>query len=114
MEKQLEAQQKALNAIKVGLICSDLDKIARSYLSQLGYDSYFGHSLGHGVGLAIHENPRVSTSSNTELVSGMAITIEPGVYIPGVGGVRIEDLVVVTEQGHLNLTHSTKELIELI
>ncbi|WP_227765965.1 M24 family metallopeptidase [Zhaonella formicivorans] len=109
----LEAQLKALDIVKSGLKCSELDDAARSYLAEQCFDKQFGHSLGHGVGLAIHEEPRVAANSTVVLAPGMAITIEPGIYIPGFGGVRIEDLVVVTEAGCESLTHSSKELIEL-
>jgi Xaa-Pro aminopeptidase len=109
----LEAQCKALDTVKAGMPCRDLDNVARKHLELYGYDRYFGHSLGHGVGLAIHENPRVSISSKEILLPGMAITIEPGVYINGVGGVRIEDLIIVTEEGYLNLTPTAKELLEI-
>jgi len=109
----LEAQLRALHAVRSGVKCSELDYIARSYLAEKGFEKEFGHSLGHGVGLAIHEGPRIASNSNIELAPGMVITIEPGVYIPGFGGVRIEDLVVVTKSGYDNLTCSNKELIQL-
>lgn len=109
----LEAQVKALDVAKAGITCNYLDGVARKHLAEYGYDRFFGHSLGHGVGLAIHEDPKVSPNSTDILLPGMAITIEPGVYINHIGGVRIEDLVIVTESGIRNLTHSTKDLIEL-
>jgi Xaa-Pro aminopeptidase len=109
----LEAQCKALDAVKPGITCHDLDDIARKHLAKYGYDKFFGHSLGHGVGLAIHEKPKVSFGSEEILLTGMAITVEPGVYISQIGGVRIEDLVIVTDHGCINLTHLNKDLIEL-
>ncbi len=95
----LEAQQTALHAIKPGARGADIDAIARKIIEQAGYGQYFGHSLGHGVGLEIHEGPNLSKASNDILVPGNVVTVEPGIYIPGLGGVRIEDLVVVTSTG---------------
>lgn len=109
----LEAQKRALTEIKAGIKCAEPDKVARNLLARAGYEQEFGHSLGHGVGLAIHEEPRLASNSTTLLASGMAVTVEPGVYISGFGGVRIEDLVIVTADGYDNLTHATKELLEL-
>lgn len=109
----LEAQISALEAIRPGLGCNELDKIARDFLADNGYEKEFGHGLGHGVGLAIHEDPTINPHSTDKLVEGMVITIEPGVYIPHFGGVRIEDLVVVTSDGYENLTHSPKEFTEI-
>jgi Xaa-Pro aminopeptidase len=87
--------------------------VARSYIREQGYGEYFGHGLGHGVGLEIHEKPVVSPRSDTVIEAGMVFTIEPGIYIPGFGGVRIEDTVVVTAGGCVVLTKAPKELIEL-
>lgn len=109
----LEAQEAALDSIKAGLVCNDVDKIARDIISKAGYGPNFGHGLGHSVGLYIHEEPRFSPNCSTTLVENMVMTVEPGIYIPGFGGVRIEDLVVVKENGINNLTCSRKELIEL-
>ena len=109
----LDAQLRSLETVKPGISCHDLDNTAREYLALLGYGSYFGHSLGHGVGLAIHENPRVSPNSGDILQPGMVITIEPGVYINDIGGVRIEDLVAVTAEGYCNLTRTSKGLLEI-
>ncbi|MCC2632012.1 MAG: Xaa-Pro dipeptidase [Patescibacteria group bacterium] len=100
------AQQKALAAIRPGIRGCDLDAIARTIISDAGYGAQFGHSLGHGVGLCIHEAPRISRTSTDILQPGMVITIEPGIYKEGWGGVRIEDLVLVTKEGHQNLTKS--------
>ncbi len=109
----LEAQEKALAAVKPGLTGIQLDTIARDIIKDKGYGEYFGHGLGHGVGLEIHELPHVNAIGDIEMVPGHVITIEPGIYLPGFGGVRIEDLVVVTDAGYRVLSKSTKELIEL-
>ncbi|MDS1030074.1 Xaa-Pro peptidase family protein [Bacillota bacterium LX-D] len=109
----LEAQLRSLYAVREGLSCQEVDMIARDYLKEAGYCKEFGHNLGHGIGLAIHEEPRLSPKSNILLAAGMAVTIEPGVYIEGFGGVRIEDSIIVTSTGFEVLTNSTKKLIEL-
>ena len=108
----LEAQLAALDAVRPGALCGDLDKIARDIL-EARYPGAFGHSLGHGVGLFIHEQPRVATGSTTVLQPGHVITIEPGVYIPGLGGCRIEDMAMLTSEGYVNPITSPKQLIEL-
>jgi Xaa-Pro aminopeptidase len=108
-----EAHDRAIAAVKPGLRCRDLDEVARSYIRQQGYEDCFGHGLGHGVGLDIHEKPVLSPRSDTVLEEGMVFTIEPGIYIPGFGGVRIEDTVAVTADGCVVLTQAPKELIEL-
>jgi Xaa-Pro aminopeptidase len=109
----LEAQQAALEAVRPGRTGQGLDAIARQVLSERGYGEYFAHGLGHGVGLAVHEGPRLSKISEDVLEAGMVLTIEPGVYIPGVGGCRIEDLVLVTETGYEVLSHSPKAFTSL-
>jgi Xaa-Pro aminopeptidase len=106
-----EAQQLALVEIAPGIKCSEVDKIARDYITSKGYGKYFGHGLGHGVGCEIHEAPRLSPKSEATLQSGMVVTDEPGVYVPEFGGVRIEDLILVTEDGYKVLSKSPKELI---
>ena len=90
---------------------SEVDKIARDIIAEAGYGECFGHGLGHGVGIDIHENPRFSPSEKSVIEAGMVMTVEPGIYVPGFGGVRIEDMVFVTENGICNVTHSPKELI---
>ncbi len=108
-----EAQERALAAIRAGMKGKDVDKVARDYIKESGYWKEFGHGLGHGVGLEIHEEPRLSPLEEEEILSGMVETVEPGVYIDGFGGVRIEDMVAVTETGCVNFTHSDKDLMEL-
>ena len=107
----LEANIEALKAIKPGKTGREIDAVARDIIKAKGYGDYFGHGLGHSVGLDIHEDPRLSFIDETKLEVGMVVTVEPGIYIPDFGGVRIEDLVVVTEDGIENLTFSPKELI---
>lgn len=104
----LTAQQRALEAIRPGVPCREIDSIARGLISEGGYGDHFGHGLGHGVGLEIHEAPRLNQESETVLAPGMVVTVEPGIYLPGRGGVRIEDLVVVTETGYDLLSRSPK------
>lgn len=106
-EKLLEVQQSAVNMVRAGVIISDLDKAVRAMLGK--DEKYFTHSLGHGVGLEVHEDPGVSGRSDVELEPGMVITIEPGLYKPGIGGVRIEDTVIVTEHGCEIITKSSKK-----
>lgn len=110
-ETVLKAQLAALDVIKPGMKCAEVDKTARDIIKAAGYGNNFGHSLGHSVGIEIHEMPVFSTKSKDIVKAGHVITVEPGIYVDGFGGVRIEDLVVVTEDGIQNLTHSPKELI---
>ena len=105
------AQEESLKAVKAGATCAELDEIGRSIIREAGYGENFGHSLGHSLGLEIHEKPAMRNTDHTLLQTGMVITVEPGIYIKGFGGVRIEDLVVVEENGINNLTNSTKELL---
>ncbi len=110
-ETVLKAQSLALDSIKSGESCAKIDKIARDYIYAQGYEGMFGHGLGHSVGLEIHENPSFSPSCEKIVKSNMVITVEPGVYIPGKFGVRIEDMVVVTDNGYHNLTSTQKNLL---
>lgn len=107
----LRAQLAALSVVKPGMVCSDVDKCARDIIADAGYGDYFGHGLGHSVGLFIHEEPRFSMKCDAVLKPGVVITVEPGIYLPGRFGVRIEDMIVVTEDGYQNLASSPKELI---
>ena len=106
----LHAQLAALAAVHSGAKCSDIDRAAREYIDNAGYQGLFGHSTGHGVGLEIHESPSVSPNNDFVLQSGMVITVEPGIYIPGEFGIRIEDMVVVTNDGYINFASLPKEL----
>jgi len=112
-ESVLEAQQAAVAAVASGVSCGDVDEAARSVLRKAGLAEAFSHSTGHGVGLEIHESPRVGTGQTTRLLPGMVVTIEPGVYLEGEFGIRIEDMVAVTRTGAEVLTPSPKALIEL-
>lgn len=107
----LKAQTTALEAVKAGVKASDIDKTARDIIDNAGYKDNFGHSTGHGVGLDIHELPFVSTKSDTILSENMVITVEPGIYLENQFGVRIEDMVLVKENGYKNFASITKELI---
>ena len=106
------AQQLGLDALAVGKACGDVDRVARDYIDAR-YPNAFGHSLGHGVGLYIHEQPRVSSGNTAVLRPGHVVTVEPGVYIPGLGGCRIADTVIMTADGVINTIAAPKELIEL-
>jgi Xaa-Pro aminopeptidase len=104
----LEAHDRALAAVAPGVALAELDRIARDHIKTCGYADYFGHGLGHGVGLEVHEAPTVSSRSQAFAEAGMVFTIEPGIYLPGVGGVRIEDMVLVTSEGHQTMTKIPK------
>jgi len=110
-ETVLEAQRRALAAIAPGKVCSDIDKIARDYINESGYEGCFGHGLGHGLGVMIHESPRFTPACPTVLQPGMVLSVEPGIYLEGKFGVRIEDVIFVTETGCEDITKSPKELI---
>ncbi len=110
----LTAQLRAMEAIRPGATGRQIDAIARKVIGEAGFDRYFGHGLGHGIGLDIHEAPRLASSSTTELKAGMVVTVEPGIYLPGWGGVRIEDDVLVTRNGHEVLTGLPKQLEEAV
>ena len=108
-----EAQTRALDALKPGITGKELDAIARDYITEKGYGECFGHSLGHGFGLLIHEEPRASVTGDTVFEEGMTITVEPGIYIEDKFGVRIEDCCVVTKDGKRNFAHTPKELMHI-
>ena len=95
----LNANRKAISKIKPGVTCGKIDKVARDYIKRAGYGKYFGHGLGHGLGLEVHESPRFSLIDKTELKPGMVLTVEPGIYLPGRVGIRVEDVVLVTRTG---------------
>ena len=109
-ELVLRAQQAALEAVRPAASGKEVDAVARELIAEAGHGDRFGHGLGHGVGLEVHEAPRLATTSEDDLVEDNVVTVEPGVYLPGKFGVRIEDLVVVTEDGHRNLSGLSKDL----
>lgn len=109
----LEAQLRVIEHTKAGMTGREIDALARDYISEKGYGDYFGHSNGHGVGLAIHEAPAISTRSNDVMVENMVITDEPGIYLPGIGGVRIEDDLVIQKEGVHVINQSPKEFITI-
>jgi Xaa-Pro aminopeptidase len=110
----LKAQRRAIAKMRPGILASEVDAAARDVIANEGFGKYFGHGLGHGVGLDIHEEPRLSKSNSQPLKPGMVITIEPGIYLPGFGGVRIEDDVLVTRDGHDVLTSVPKRWEEAV
>jgi Xaa-Pro aminopeptidase len=110
----LEAQKSAIVAVKAGVRASEVDRAARDIIKKNGYGDYFGHGTGHGLGLSIHESPRLSPNDDTILQPGMTVTVEPGIYLPEWGGVRIEDTVVVEKDGCRVLTRSPKDRLLLL
>ncbi len=108
-----EAQTRAINSVKQDLSCGDLDAVSRSFLQSKGYGTYFTHGLGHGIGIEVHEFPRIVEDSNDVLKAGMTLALEPGVYIEQYGGVRIEDMILVTVDGYERLTKAPEHLIEI-
>ncbi|EAX47928.1 peptidase M24 [Thermosinus carboxydivorans Nor1] len=109
----LAAQQTGISVLRPGLAGREVDKAARAVIADAGYGEFFGHGLGHGAGLAIHEEPRLSPNGSIILEENMIVTVEPGIYLPDWGGVRIEDMVVLTASGCEVLTGSSKQIIEL-
>ncbi|MEX2114229.1 MAG: M24 family metallopeptidase, partial [Pirellulales bacterium] len=105
----LSAQEQAIAAIRPGRTCHDVDQVARSVIAKAGFGKQFGHGLGHGIGLEIHEAPRLAAKVDLKLEPGMVVTVEPGIYLPGFGGVRIEDDVLVTKDGGEVLTSVPKQ-----
>ena len=110
----LAAQQAAIKTIRPGVKCVDVDKIARGMIERAGFGKYFGHGLGHGFGLEIHEEVRVSPLSDREFEVGMVVTVEPGIYLPGKFGVRIEDDLLLTPDGNEVLSNVPREFEEAI
>ncbi|MDY0211462.1 MAG: Xaa-Pro peptidase family protein [Desulfuromonadaceae bacterium] len=106
----LKAHDLALEVLAPSVMARDVDRVARDHIEACGYGKYFGHGLGHGIGLAVHEGPTLSPRSEVMLTAGMVFTIEPGIYIPDFGGVRIEDTVLLTNDGHRVLTSVPKKL----
>lgn len=109
----LEAQLRGVKGIKPGMTGKEADALTRDYITEQGFGEYFGHSTGHGLGMEVHEAPGVSARTKTVLTPGMVVTVEPGIYIPNIGGCRIEDDIIITETGNERLTHVTKEFIQL-
>ncbi len=109
----LGAQLKGVEGIRAGMTGKEADALCRDYIEEHGYGKYFGHSTGHGIGLELHEGPGLSYRSDTVLKPGMVVTCEPGIYLEGIGGVRIEDDLIITEDGNESIIHSPKELIIL-
>ena len=109
----LEAQEAGKRAIRPGVTAGDVDRATRNTLKRAKLDRYFTHSTGHGLGLEVHEMPRLGKGEQTILQEGMVLTVEPGVYIEGLGGIRIEDDVVVTASGAVDLTTAPREFLEL-
>jgi Xaa-Pro aminopeptidase len=105
-----DAHDRALERVRPGVPVQEVDRAARDHIGQCGYGEYFGHSTGHGVGLAVHEDPGVNSENKDLIQEGMVFTVEPGIYVPGWGGVRIEDMAVATPQGAELLTYLPKEL----
>ena len=110
----LKAQQAAIEAVRPDAVMHDVDAAARNVIAKAGYGKRFGHSIGHGIGLEIHEGPRLAQNEYRPLKAGMVITIEPGIYLPGWGGVRIEDDLLVTRDGCEVLTTVPKELVDCV
>ena len=110
----LKSQLAGIAAIRPGAVCEDVDAAARAVIEKAGYGKQFGHGLGHAVGLQIHEAPRFAAGQKTVLKPGMIMTVEPGIYFPEWGGIRIEDDVLVTRSGHEVLTSVPKELDECV
>ena len=107
------ANERAVNAVRPGMTGRDADSVARGYIQDRGFGELFGHSLGHGIGLEVHEAPRLAKTAEGPLVEGAVVTVEPGIYRPGWGGVRIEDDVHLGAGGAQVLTRFTRELIEI-
>src|SRR5699024_3884821 len=105
------SEKRGVEGIKAGMTGKEADQLTRDYITEKGYGPNFGHSTGHGVGLEVHENPRLAKTSDDVLEKNMVVTVEPGIYVPNVGGCRIEDDIIITESWNEVITHSQKELI---
>ena len=110
----LEAQIRAIAAVRPGVLAHDVDNVARAFITKAGFGRRFRHGLGHGLGLLVHEEPRLAVKNQTILRPGMVVTVEPGIYLPGWGGIRIEDDILVTRSGHEVLTHAPKRLEDMV
>lgn len=109
----MEAQALARKALKPGVVCKDVDAVARDYIHAHGFEGRFGHGLGHAVGIEVHENPRLSGFCDDIVQVNHVLTVEPGIYLPGIGGVRIEDSCIITQDGNVPMTDISRELIIL-
>src|SRR5690625_19894 len=109
----LEAEKRGVAGIKAGMTGKEADDLTRSHITEQGYGANFGHSTGHGIGLEVHENPRLAPTSTDVLQKNMVVTVEPGIYVTNIGGCRIEDDIIITDFGNEVITHSPKELIKL-
>jgi Xaa-Pro aminopeptidase len=107
----LDAQVTSQDGARAGLLGKEIDAVARDIIGGRGFEKYFGHGLGHGVGLEIHEEPRLSPTGSVRMENGMVVTVEPGIYIPRLGGVRIEDMIVIHDEKPIVLTQSSKDLL---
>ena len=107
----LDAQEAGLAACRTGVSCREVDRVCRDIITDAGYGEYFVHGTGHGVGKEVHEAPTLNAKSDEVLKAHMPVTVEPGIYIPGRFGIRVEDLAIITDFGIINATKSTKELI---
>ena len=110
----LEAQIRAIAAVRPGVLAHDVDNVARAFIAKAGFGRRFRHGLGHGLGMLVHEEPRLAVKNQTILRPGMVVTVEPGIYLPGWGGIRIEDDILVTRSGHEVLTHAPKRLEDMV
>jgi Xaa-Pro aminopeptidase len=107
-----KAQEEAIRAIEPGILCGEVDKIARDIITDGGHGRHFGHGLGHGIGLVVHEQPRFAKGNKTILRPGMVVTVEPGIYLEGWGGIRLEDDILVTRSGHEVLSKEVPKRLE--
>lgn len=109
----LSAQKEAIKALKVGAVCKEVDAVARKIIADAGYGEFFGHGLGHSLGLDVHEAPSLSSKCEDKIAAGVTFTVEPGIYLPGWGGIRIEDVFLVKEKGLFKFTNTPNSLLEI-